>query len=107
MCVRPPRGAVEGKAKGRRSVEEYRPGGLVTQSQEHLRKRKSFGGCVETADRGSHTREVFADVLNTDAGRLAHLIICAEIVQAAERDAVHARLAPHARRFASELLTAR
>lgn len=55
----------------------------------------------------AEVREVFADVLNTDAGRLAHLIICAEIVQAAERDAVHARLAPYARRFAAELLTAR
>jgi hypothetical protein len=54
----------------------------------------------------AEVREVFADVLNTDAGRLAHLIICAEIVQAAERDAVHARLAPYARRFAAELLTA-
>ncbi len=49
-------------------------------------------------------REVFADVLDTADGRLAHLIICAEIIQAAPRDALHARLAPHARAFALALL---
>ncbi|MDA8371710.1 MAG: phosphotransferase [Nocardiopsaceae bacterium] len=54
----------------------------------------------------AEVREAFADVLNTGAGRLAHLVICAEIVQAAERDALHARLAPYARRFAAEVLTA-
>ncbi|GAA1442063.1 phosphotransferase [Nocardiopsis tropica] len=50
-------------------------------------------------------REVFADMLDNQDGRLAHLVICAEIVQAAERDPLHARLAPYARRFASEVLT--
>ncbi|XKK39691.1 hypothetical protein HFP72_02020 [Nocardiopsis sp. ARC36] len=49
-------------------------------------------------------REVFADVLDTEEGRLAHLIICAEIVQAGERDPLHRTLAPYARRFALSLL---
>ncbi|NKY96696.1 phosphotransferase [Nocardiopsis dassonvillei subsp. albirubida] len=49
-------------------------------------------------------REVFADVLDTEEGRLAHLIICAEIAQAAERDPIHRRLAPYARRFVLELM---
>ncbi|WP_116245520.1 phosphotransferase [Nocardiopsis sp. FIRDI 009] len=53
----------------------------------------------------AEVRAVFADVLDTDAGRLAHLVICAEIIQAAERDSLHARLAPYARRFATEVLT--
>lgn len=52
----------------------------------------------------SVVREVFADVLDTEEGRLAHLIVCAEIVQAAERDPLHRRLAPYARRFALSLL---
>ncbi|GAA0976883.1 phosphotransferase [Nocardiopsis tropica] len=39
-------------------------------------------------------REVFADVLDTEEGRPAHLIICAEIVQAGERDPLHRRPAP-------------
>ncbi len=50
-------------------------------------------------------RQVFADVLDTDDGRLAHLIICAEIIQASERDELHARLAPYVQRFVVELLT--
>lgn len=49
-------------------------------------------------------REVFADVLDTEEGRLAHLIICAEIVQAGERDPLHERLAPYARAFVHDLL---
>ena len=36
-------------------------------------------------------REVFSDVLDTGEGRLAHLILCAEIVQAAQRDPLHLR----------------
>ncbi|MEU0489939.1 phosphotransferase [Nocardiopsis sp. NPDC006139] len=55
----------------------------------------------ETAAR---VRETFADVLDTEEGRLAQLIICAEIVQAAPRDDLHARLAPHARAHARHLL---
>lgn len=51
-------------------------------------------------------REVFAGVLDTEDGRLAHLIICAEIIQAAERDMMHSRLAPYARQFALQLLSA-
>ncbi|WP_028649024.1 phosphotransferase [Nocardiopsis sp. CNT312] len=52
----------------------------------------------------AEVRSPFADLLESDEGRLAHLIICAEIVQAAERDPLHARLAPHARSFALRLL---
>ncbi|RSN52509.1 hypothetical protein DMH08_28485 [Actinomadura sp. WAC 06369] len=39
-------------------------------------------------------RRAFAHVLATPDGRLAELIVAAMIVQAAERDDVHARLAP-------------
>lgn len=48
-------------------------------------------------------REVFGDVLNTEHGRLAQLVICAEIIQASERDDVHARLRPYAEQLASML----
>lgn len=49
-------------------------------------------------------REVFGDVLNTEHGRLAQLVICAEIIQASERDDVHARLRPHVQQLASAVL---
>ncbi|MFD0901487.1 phosphotransferase [Actinomadura sediminis] len=39
-------------------------------------------------------RRTFADVLATPDGRLAELTVAAMILQAAERDPVHARLAP-------------
>ncbi|GAA0977403.1 hypothetical protein GCM10009551_013990 [Nocardiopsis tropica] len=51
-------------------------------------------------------REVFSDVLDTEEGRLAHLIVCAEIVQAGERNPLHRRLAPYTRAFAHDLLAA-
>ncbi|RNL81653.1 phosphotransferase [Halostreptopolyspora alba] len=54
-----------------------------------------------TATKG---REVFSDVLDTEHGRLAQLVICAEIIQASERDEVHARLRPYAERLAAEVL---
>lgn len=49
-------------------------------------------------------REVFGDVLDTEHGRLAQLVICAEIIQASERDDVHARLKPYAQRLARDVL---
>ncbi|MGW8437664.1 phosphotransferase [Nocardiopsis sp. NPDC055879] len=49
-------------------------------------------------------REVFGDVLNTEHGRLAQLVICAEIIQASERDDVHTRLKLYAEQLASEVL---
>lgn len=52
-------------------------------------------------------RASFSDVLDTQDGLLAQLIISAEIIQAAPRDAVHARLAPHAHAHARRLLRQR
>ncbi|WP_028649877.1 phosphotransferase [Nocardiopsis sp. CNT312] len=49
-------------------------------------------------------REVFGDMLNTGPGRLAQLVICAEIIQASERDDLHARLRPYAERLAADVL---
>nr|WP_239645981.1 phosphotransferase [Nocardiopsis valliformis] len=48
-------------------------------------------------------REVFDDVLNTDHGRLAQLVICAETIQASERDDVHARLRPYVEQLANKV----
>ncbi|TQN27770.1 phosphotransferase family enzyme [Haloactinospora alba] len=55
-------------------------------------------------DTAAKVREMFGDMLNTEHGRLAQLVICAEIIQASERDDVHARLKPHAERLADEIL---
>lgn len=55
----------------------------------------------------ARVREVFADVLETEAGRFSQLIIAAEVIQAAVRDDLHARLLPHVRRRVEELLTPR
>jgi hypothetical protein len=55
-------------------------------------------------DTAAQVREVFSEELDTEAGRLAQLIICAEVVQAAPRDDLHARLAPYARAHARFLL---
>ncbi|MGW9346475.1 phosphotransferase [Nocardiopsis flavescens] len=52
----------------------------------------------------ARVREVFADVLDTPSGRLAQWVICAEIIQAAERDPLHTRLKPHAEDLAVHLL---
>ncbi|MEU3141771.1 phosphotransferase [Nocardiopsis alba] len=49
-------------------------------------------------------REVFADVMETEAGRFAQLVISAEVIQASERDGLHARLLPYVRRRVGELL---
>ncbi|WP_236542097.1 hypothetical protein [Spiractinospora alimapuensis] len=46
-------------------------------------------------------REDFGDVLDTPNGRLAQLVICAEIIQASERDDLHANLRPYAGELAS------
>ncbi|MFI6578392.1 phosphotransferase [Nocardiopsis sp. NPDC050513] len=52
----------------------------------------------------ARVHEVFADMLDTPSGRLAQWVICAEIIQAADRDPLHARLQPRAQRLAEELL---
>jgi hypothetical protein len=56
-------------------------------------------------DTAAQVHEVFAEELDTEAGRLAQLIICAEIVQAAARDDLHARLAPYTRTHVHHLLS--
>ncbi|MEV5568950.1 phosphotransferase [Spirillospora sp. NPDC052269] len=45
-------------------------------------------------DIAAQVRTTFADTLHTADGRLAELIVAAIIIQAADRDPVHARLAP-------------
>ncbi|WP_245929791.1 phosphotransferase [Allonocardiopsis opalescens] len=49
-------------------------------------------------------REVFADVLTGETGRLAELVVAAQVIQAADRDEPHARLRPHVRRHAARLI---
>lgn len=49
-------------------------------------------------------RNAFTDVLDTPSGRLAELVIAAEIIQAAERDTVHKRLEPDVRQHLTDLL---
>jgi aminoglycoside phosphotransferase (APT) family kinase protein len=53
----------------------------------------------------ARVREVFADVMETETGWFSQLIIAAEVIQAAERDDLHARLLPHVQRQVEELLT--
>lgn len=48
---------------------------------------------------------VFGDILNSEAGRFARLTVAAMILQAAERDPLHARIAPAVRADAERLLT--
>lgn len=45
-------------------------------------------------DVAAQVRTTFADTLNTSEGRLAELVVAAIILQAADRDPVHAHLAP-------------
>jgi hypothetical protein len=52
----------------------------------------------------ARVREVFETDLRTPDGRLAQLVICAEIIQASERDDIHARLRPYAEALAAELV---
>lgn len=52
----------------------------------------------------TRVRMVFSDVLSTPAGRLAEIAVAAMLLQAAERDAIHARLAPHVRKHVQCLL---
>ncbi|WP_431870151.1 hypothetical protein [Nocardiopsis eucommiae] len=47
---------------------------------------------------------MFGSLLRTETGRLAQLVICAEIIQASERDDIHARLRPYAEGLVTELL---
>ena len=49
-------------------------------------------------------RALFADLLEGQRGRVAHLVVCARIVRARTRDDVHARLAPRVREFVRTLL---
>lgn len=51
-------------------------------------------------------RTEFADQLTGPTGRLAQLVIAAEVLQAAARDDVHAELAPYVRRHVRDLLRA-
>ncbi|QVJ02856.1 phosphotransferase [Nocardiopsis eucommiae] len=52
----------------------------------------------------SKVRDVFGSLLRTETGRLAQLVICAEIIQASERDDIHARLRPYSEGLVTELL---
>ncbi|WP_433228944.1 phosphotransferase [Actinomadura formosensis] len=52
----------------------------------------------------ARVRDTFADVLATRDGLLAELTVAAILLQAADRDAIHARLAPHLRAHAQWLL---
>lgn len=52
----------------------------------------------------ARVREVFGPILRTPIGRLAQLVICAEIIQAGERDDIHARLRPYVEELAAELV---
>ncbi|GAA4240356.1 hypothetical protein GCM10022254_64670 [Actinomadura meridiana] len=52
----------------------------------------------------ARVRDVFTDILETPEGRLAELVVAAILLQAADRDPVHARLAPHVRQNAQRLL---
>ncbi|WP_147341202.1 hypothetical protein [Actinomadura logoneensis] len=49
---------------------------------------------LPTPDIAARVRDTFADTLHTDEGRQAELIVAAIILQAADRDPVHAHLAP-------------
>lgn len=55
----------------------------------------------------ARVRETFADILQTSDGWLAELTVAAILLQAAERDPIHARLAPLVRSHANDLLTSR
>jgi len=51
----------------------------------------------------ARVREVFAEALQAPSGRLAQLVVCAEIIQASERDDLHAHLRPYAEELAAEI----
>lgn len=57
-----------------------------------------------TDELAARVRETFADVLATPDGRLAGIIVAAILLQAADRDPVHARPAPMVRNHAQRLL---
>ncbi|WP_329096904.1 hypothetical protein OG979_17135 [Actinomadura citrea] len=52
----------------------------------------------------ARVRDTFSDVLATGAGRLAELTVAVILLEAADRDPIHARLAPHVRPHAQWLL---
>jgi hypothetical protein len=49
-------------------------------------------------------RATFATMLDSPSGRLSELLVAAMIVQMAERDPLHARIAPAVREHAADLL---
>ncbi|MGH8967227.1 MAG: hypothetical protein ACRDXB_18125, partial [Actinomycetes bacterium] len=55
-------------------------------------------------DLAPRVHATFADILNTPEGRLAQLTVAAILLQAADRDPIHARLAHHVQRHARHLL---
>jgi hypothetical protein len=52
----------------------------------------------------TRVRDTLADILATPDGRLAELTVAVILLQAADRDPIHARLAPHVREHAQRLL---
>ncbi|MFP3966915.1 phosphotransferase [Actinomadura fulvescens] len=54
----------------------------------------------------ARVRKTFADFLTTTEGRFAELAVAAILLQAAERDPIHARLAPLVRNHTNDLLAA-
>lgn len=61
---------------------------------------------LSAPDMAAAVHDTFADILDTPDGRLAELTVAAIVLQAADRDHVHARLAPHAQAHANRLLAA-
>ncbi|WP_198653776.1 phosphotransferase [Actinocorallia populi] len=53
----------------------------------------------------AQVRKTFLNVLDTPDGRLAEITVAAILLQAADRDPVHARLAPHVRAHVRHLLS--
>lgn len=52
----------------------------------------------------ARVRDAFADVLDTPEGKLAHVTVADQIIQASQRDETHARLAPYVSEFAKKLI---
>ncbi|TDC93334.1 phosphotransferase [Actinomadura sp. 7K507] len=58
---------------------------------------------LPVAELAKRVRTTFAGILATPEGRLAELTVAAILLQAADRDPVHARLAPRIREFVRRL----
>lgn len=63
-----------------------------------------FAYTLPTPELATRVRDTLADILATPDGRLAELTVAAILLQAADRDPVHARLAPRVREHAQRLL---